>query len=64
MAGVMAIDNVVLKFRAKGIDPMLIVMNEARESLVRQLALHIVRDMACPLTGLRLGVADSRDDFI
>ncbi|MEM1238995.1 MAG: SulP family inorganic anion transporter [Cyanobacteria bacterium P01_H01_bin.26] len=39
-SAVIAIDKVVLKFRAKGIDTKLIGMNEASESLVEKLAVH------------------------
>ena len=37
---VIAIDKVVLKFRAKGIETRLIGMNAASESLVEKLAVH------------------------
>ena len=39
-SAVIAIDKVVLKFRAKGIETKLIGMNEASESLVEKLAVH------------------------
>ncbi|MEM9264760.1 MAG: SulP family inorganic anion transporter [Cyanobacteria bacterium P01_F01_bin.13] len=39
-SAVMAIDKVVLKFRAKGIDTKLIGLNEASETLMSKLAVH------------------------